>query len=221
MNPNSTPVTSTPSSSPSVPAVGRARRGRRARPAVFTGLNLTPDQVKTAVRAVLDGAEAAVKALQPQVPSAFLTGKVVVGLGSGTGTFTQAMADVQETYGTAIGHVPSDPKVMRSNAALFTAVQAAAAPVRGLLVLLENIGNYAGQQSYQDARRIYQHAVVSAGVNPALATAIAPFREARTRQGKKAASTRARNSQVRAGAPESAGADTLPSSSTTVTTTQR
>lgn len=215
---NPTP-TMTPSTSPSNQA-GRGRRGRRPRKEVFTGLDLKPDQINNALRAVLDGSKVAVTTLTPHLPPAFLTGKVVDAVGASGGEFTVAMASLQEQFGPALGHLPSDPKAMRGNVALASAAKAAAAPLRVLVVLLDNVANYADRQAAQDARTIYQHAAVAANLNPALATAIAPFRAARARQGKKAASTRVRNAQVRDVAPPPPAAP-LPSSSTTVTTTQR
>lgn len=217
MTPGSPSVT-TPLSPPAAPA---PRRRSRARPVVFVTLPVTPAQVESATRAAVDGVEAALLTLLPQLPSAFHGSKVVAGVSRSALSFTLTMAAVQESYSGVLGALPSDPQAMRSSVDMLTVAQATSARLRRLLVVLDNLGHYAARQAHQDARVIYQHAQASALVNPALARVIAPVQDARSRPGRKAAVTRARNLQLRAGAPQADGAAEAPRTTTIVTTSQR
>lgn len=199
----------------------RRTKARRARPQILTVLALTPDQLTTAVKSVAEGATAATATLTPLVPPLFLTGKVIDGAPLGSTEFILSMADLKEHFPKLLGHLPGDPTAMRGNMALVLAAQTAAAPLRQVLAVLDNIANYATKQGLGDARVLYQHATVSASLNPALAEAIAPVREARSRRGKKGATTRERNE--RAQQPKAAidAQPEPPTVATTVTTTQR
>lgn len=209
---------------PAAPAdpAPRARRKPRARPPIFTHLEVTAEQVERAMQAVLAGAAPHLQALQPLLPHAFLSGKVAASLSQRAVEFTASMAALKEAHGELLGPLRSDPGAMRSDLALSAAVQTHLAPLRALLLMLENIGNFSAQRAFQEARVIYQHAVASALVNPTVADAIAPLQAARTQRGKEGVLTRTRNRQgLAAAASEAVAQSAVPSMTTTVTTAQR
>lgn len=199
----------------------RRVKARRARPQILTGLTLTPDQLTAALKSVAEGAAAATTTLTPLVPGAFLTGKVIDGAALGSTEFVLSMADLKERFPKQLGHLPGDPAAMRGNIALAVAAQAAASPLRMVLSVLDNIANYATKQGLGDARVLYQHATVSAPLNPALDEAIAPVREARARRSKKGATTRVRNERAQQPKAPLEAQPEAPTVATTVTTTQR
>lgn len=185
-------------------------------PQALGGLQLGARQLAEIASAPAAAASTALTALSRHVPATLFTRMKRRGVTSDSATFATEMAALGEQYSAELGHLTVNPRGLEQAAAIGAAAEAAIGPISSLLNVLTNIRHFSLATASKDGRLIYRRAVSVAETSAEVARAIAPYRGARIRAGKKAAATR----RSRTGAhPAPSPAAAPGGGETTITTT--
>lgn len=190
---------------------------------VAEDLHITPQQVTAASGPAADASKQAVGILSPYVQPEVKPGRRVPKPKPGAHAFVMDMAAVQEKFGPQLGHLNTNPTRMRERVAVAEAADEAVGPVTALGEQLTEISHISVNVSHKEAGAIYRRALVVADAFPDIAKAIAPYRDTYARVAKKGAVTRRHNKGKAAHptGPVGVPMEPVPSTTTTVTTTQK
>ncbi len=186
---------------------------------VVGGLKLTGQQIKDDVGGVADGARKAVDSLGQSIPTQFRERQTIRGRKPNDGEFILAMADLQEQYATELGHLTTDPKILRNGAEVATAADDAISPIDLAVTVLTNIRDFSLKSARHDANLIYERALSVAKSHPDIAKVIAKYKDPASRIAAKGAATKKKNRAEQAKESAKTEPETAPSGGTTTTIT--
>lgn len=154
------------------------------------GVEMDPDQIKTATTGLATEARKTAMTLSQSVPGEFQSNMKLQGTKPEVPNFIVGMATLQLNNVDRFGHMPTDPNKLIKSVNVAKTADDAVTAVESPVVILNNISRFNLRVSYRDALRIYRRGLALAETNPDIKEAIAPFREMYLRIAKKAAHTR-------------------------------